>query len=274
MDNVRGGGRHTRNSGKEDRDNRKLMENILHYHIVRDQISYKDFYNTEILQSELRENGLGDKYQKIKVSEFAGQFYLNYFTLVSRDEIRAENGNVFAIENILTPPRNLEETIETLSCTFSSFFVAAEKSEMLKKIEDERELTIFVPINEAWKQLGIQNLVHLFSPSGEKDLKRIVQYHIGRDVIYSTSFMKDQKYRIKTLLRGEEIEIQSHELCQGCERKERNQSDKWVFSINKGESRVISNYADVFAENGVIHSINSVLIPSDVKLPYAIESSI
>ncbi|KAJ1570126.1 hypothetical protein HK096_007642 [Nowakowskiella sp. JEL0078] len=276
LDNIRGDHSNESKNGKGDRDDdRKLMEDVLRYHIVRDQISYKDLYNTQLLQSDLRESGLGDKFQKIGVAEFAGQYYLNMYALVCKDEIRAENGVIYALDNILIPPvttLNSEEMIGALPCPFSTFFVAAKKTDMLKKLEQEKEMTIFAPVNSAWKQLGVQNMVYLFSPRGEKDLKRIVQYHMGKEVVYSTNMMKDQKIRIKSFMRDEEIEIQSREMSQSqYELKERNQANKWVFSVNKGEARILPNFNEFLAANGVIHPINSVLIPSDINLPYAME---
>jgi len=122
-------------------------------------------------------------------------------------------------------------------------------------------------------------MIYLFSPQGRKDLKRIVQYHIGTKTLYSTDVMEKKKIRVRTLLHDQEIEITAWERESGRrgrrdvdvekKRKEEDPSN-WVFSINKGEATVVKTCADFFAENGVIQPINSVLIPSDVELPYGI----
>jgi len=151
--------------------------------------------------------------------------------------------------------------------------VAAEKVDLLKTIEDENKLTIFAPTNHAWKMIGIQNLVYLFSPRGTKDLKKVLQYHIAKEVIYSINMMKEQKMRAKTLLHGEELEISACERKggRGRELKENRKEDPsdYVFTINKGEARIQEHCADILAENGVVQAINAVLIPSDVRLPFS-----
>ncbi|KAJ1544776.1 hypothetical protein HK096_007152 [Nowakowskiella sp. JEL0078] len=67
MDNIRGD-RNLDNSENRKRnrddDRKKIMENILQYHIVRDQINYKDLYNSQLLQSELRERNLVINFKK------------------------------------------------------------------------------------------------------------------------------------------------------------------------------------------------------------------
>ncbi|KAJ3122697.1 hypothetical protein HK098_002533 [Nowakowskiella sp. JEL0407] len=256
---------------REDRDRRKDMEEVLKYHIVREEVSVKDLYNGKLMNTALYESELGDKHQKIKVVEFFGNYYLNMYARISKEEMRAENGVVFALDNVLCPPIDALQMMGNLPFVFSTFLVAAAKSKVMEKIENEKGMTIFAPQNEAWKQLGMQNLVYLFSPHGCKDLKRIVEYHIGKELLYSPKMMSEKKVGVPTMLHDESLEISA------CSRRSHksmheNEPTDFVFTINKGEARILETCADYLAENGVIHAINSVLIPSDVKLPFATQS--
>jgi len=260
---------------KEDED-RKDMERVLQYHIVKDEVSVKDMFCGQLLETELRERKLNDNHQRIRVFEDVGQFYLNMYARVHRDEIRAENGYILILDNVLCPPMNANDMMSVFPIAFSTMLVAAEKTDMLKSIEDKKELTIFAPDNHAWKSLGMSNMIYLFSPRGRKDLKRIVQYHIGTNTLYSTDMMKKQKIRVRTLLHDQELEISAWERESGrrghrdVEKRKEEEPWNWVFTINKGEANVEKLCADYFADNGVIQPINSVLIPSDVELPYGI----
>jgi len=256
---------------------RKNIEEVLQYHILRDEVQEKDLFNGRLLETELRESELKDKRQRIRVTDFFGQKYLNMYARVHREELRADNGVVLILDNVLCPPLEASEMMGNIPFAYSTMLVAAEKTDMLKRIKEEKGVTIFAPVNSAWKTLGVQNLVYLFSPHGEKDLKRIVQYHIGRDTVYSCDMIKEKKMKIRTLLRDEELEINACEYSRGHKRGLDDFDRKecpfdYIYTINKGEARIEMTCADFLAENGVIQAINAVLIPSDVKLPYAMSS--
>jgi len=267
-----------RRGGRGGRDeDRKDMQDVLTYHMVRDELNAKDLYNGQLIRSQLVESRLGDKHQKIHVHEFFGQFYLNMYARVERREVRANNGVIFAIDNVLCPPIEATGMMTMFPLAFSTTLVAAEKTDLLKRIEESKGLTVFAPGNAAWKSLGIQNLVYLFSPRGCKDLKKIIQYHICEEVLYSTNLMKDKKTTCRTQLRDQEIEINSFERNERRRRRPEGREERedepsnWIFTINRGEATIEPHFSDVLAENGVIQRINSVLIPRDVTLPYSVD---
>lgn len=266
------------NRDRNDRGNeREDMEKVLQYHILRDELNEKELFNGRLLETELRESELKDKRQKIRVVDFFGQKYLNMYARVHREELRADNGVILILDNVLCPPLEALEMMGNVPFAYSTMLVAAEKTDMLKRIKEEKGVTVFAPVNNAWKTLGIQNLIYLFSPHGEKDLKRIVQYHIGRETVYSTDMIKEKKMKIRTLLRDEELEINACEYSRGHKRdfadfKKEECPFEYIYTINKGEARIEMTCADFLAENGVIQAINSVLIPSDVKLPFAMST--
>jgi uncharacterized surface protein with fasciclin (FAS1) repeats len=265
--------RRDRDSGDEDR---RDMENVLQYHILKDETSVKDLFNGQLLQTELHERNLEDKRQRIRVFEFFGQYYLNMYARVHREQIQAENGHILIIDHVLCPPLDANNIMSKAPFAFSTMLVAAEKTNMLKTIEDVKGLTIFAPNNNAWMSLGMQNLIYLFSPRGCNDLKRIVQYHIGKNLLYSTDMMKEKKMQVQTLLQNQQLEINACERKSGrgghykAENRREEEPSNWIFTINNGEARVEEHFSDFLAENGVIQSINSVLIPSDVELPYLV----
>jgi uncharacterized surface protein with fasciclin (FAS1) repeats len=280
--------------GRDDRD-RRDMEEVLRYHILKDEISMKDLFNGQLLQTELKESELEDKRQRIRVVDFFGQYYMNMYARVHHEELNAKNGMILIIDNVLCPPLEASEMMGSMPFAYSTMLVAAEKTDLLKTMQEEKGVTVFAPVNYAWKHLGMQNLIYLFSPHGRKDLKRIMQYHIARDVVYTTDMMKENKMRIRTLLHDQEIEIRAcereggrhgrpgrgHDRNRDSERDDDRDSKKkrdeecpfnYVFTINKGEARIENTCADFLAENGVIHAISSVMMPPDMTLPYAMSN--
>ncbi|KAJ3124597.1 hypothetical protein HK098_000993 [Nowakowskiella sp. JEL0407] len=278
MENLREDRRRRRNrdrdngdESKEPSDPKKDMEEILRYHIVHDQVSIKDLFNGKLLSSNLRESELGDRHQKIKVVEMFGQYYLNGYARVHSDEKKAKNGIIFALDHVLCPPIESSEMMAKLPFEFSSALLAAAKTELTDKIDDMKGVTIYAPVNSAWKTLGLQNMIYLFSPRGRKDLKKIVQYHIAKKILYSCDLMKEKKVRVRTLYRDEELEVTAcpREGEKHNSHENTHEPSQWIFTINKGEARIQNYCADYLAENGVIQAINAVLIPRDMELPFA-----
>ncbi|KAJ3334399.1 hypothetical protein HDU76_000095 [Blyttiomyces sp. JEL0837] len=289
------------------------MKKIVRYHLVHHkELSFKDLHDGMLLKSSLKEDKLEGKQQRIRVSKFYGEVYLNMYAKVAkRLELDADNGCILGIEHVLRPPQDLEDSLNQLPSLFSTTYAALVRLGKEDKLRDKSG-TMMVPDNYAWKKLGINAVYYLFSKQGEDDLKRMMEYHCSDEIVYSSRMMKEHKLELPTHLRDETMMIEAHKRGShgGDHDKDRNESDrhcshgnrsrrcrrqpfdddddietqrrrrgdsededdehheespsKYVFSINKGEARIW--FIDNLAKNGVIHVIDSVLIPRDVHL--------
>ncbi|KAJ3281880.1 hypothetical protein HK104_011219 [Borealophlyctis nickersoniae] len=286
----------------KDHDRHPDMKEILAYHILPDQdISGDDLRPGMLLRTNLKPKSLEGHRQRIRVFKFAHEVYLNVHSRVVEKDMEAENGRIHVIDRVLMPPRDAWHMMHVFPTEFSTMIAAAERADMREDMERERGVTVLAPSNSAWKRLGMMNLAYLFARhEGRDDLKRIMKYHIGTDLAYSTRMMKEGEMRIKT--RGkQELTLQAcrrrrgHEggrrstdrdhrraECEmGCRRggggggrrsTDRKDRDRecdvrdFYFTLNYGEARI--SLTDGPTENGVIQVIDEVLIPEDVKLPY------
>ncbi|KAI8802681.1 FAS1 domain-containing protein [Cladochytrium replicatum] len=281
---------------RKDRDEDKHeMQELLEYHVVEDNVHRKDLYEGKLLRTKLKLDELDGKRQRVRVMEFNDEYYLNFHSRVEENiKLRPKNGRILAISRVLSLPLDATDMMAMMAFKFSTTLVAAGKTKLLDEIEREKAITIFAPDNNGWMNLGIQNIQHLFSPHGEKDLKKILKYHIVVDdtIAYSEKLMEENERCFKTLLKKEELCVCAHDREDGKAHKDRKRRHRrggntgrcaarkglgegkhegcepknWVFSINDGESRI--TIPDILAENGVIHPISSVLIPPDVDLPH------
>ncbi|KAJ3055161.1 hypothetical protein HK097_011315 [Rhizophlyctis rosea] len=253
---------------------RPTMKEILSYHIVRDEeMKCKDMRPGMTLKTELRPNHLDRHHQRIRVVGFGGTPILNMRAGVQDCDMRAENGMIHGISNVLIPPRDLYHQIYRIPTELSTWHMALERTDMRKELERGSAWTVFAPSNEAWQRLGHQNLVHLFScEKGMKQLKKIVEYHMAEDFAYADRIIKEDRLRMKTR-HNQELEVETCRRSGGCREGRRHDLDehrrenpnKYMFVINRGEARV--EFQDIPSENGVMHLINEVLIPEDVELP-------
>ena len=107
------------------------------------------------------------------------------------------------------------------------------------------------------------DVLYLFSPYGEQDLKKIIQYHISPELNYSTNLIQGNEMHVSTLCKSETLWIKVNERTN--EPKKQLPISNYIFTINKGESKI--KYTDYLAKNGNVQVINSVLIPKCVVLP-------
>lgn len=116
---------------------------------------------------------------------------------------------------------------------------------------DDGQLTAFAPTNEAFEALPEDTLAFLFSPDGKSALKDILLYHVLGAPVFSTDLFDGLT---ATTLNGANVTVTIN--------------DDGIF-IN--ESQVIQ--ADVVADNGVIHVIDSEYEPEPECLPPHVSSS-
>jgi len=255
------------------------MEEILKYHMVKEEVYMKDFFDGKLLVSELSDQKLGrrvDK-QRIVVKLEFGSWYLNWFTKIEEFDWETENGVIHAVDWVMIPPFDVCEKIFQVPFICSTFTSAVEKVCLDQEIANDKGLTVFVPTNEAWMGLNFTDLEYLFCPTGREDLKNIIQYHVCPELYYLKDMMEKEgsKIHLSTWLKGEKIEVSVKERTQRERERDRGHrgrgEDKMpldhMFVLNHGEATI--KKTDLIAENGTIHFINSVLIPERVyeKLP-------
>ncbi|KAI8801471.1 FAS1 domain-containing protein [Cladochytrium replicatum] len=287
------GNEHNRHHGRCGRRHRhgKDRENIgalLRYHLVRDEeLKLEAIYDGQLIETVLRLDSLDGEREKIRVFKFReGDVLLNMQARII-DEKPAENGILLVIDRVLETPLDIETTLAVIPTEFSSTLVAIYRSGLHRYVNEGRAVTLFAPTNDAWTHLGYQNLFHLFSDAGKKDLKKIMSYHLADELVYSPRLIEEKSVKVKTEHEDKELKIDATKREQSDSESFRNSvedgwisalrrdgdendpSDRepknWVISINDGQATV--QFTDGIASNGVLQVISSVLIPDDVDLP-------
>ncbi|KAJ3114805.1 hypothetical protein HDU96_001632 [Phlyctochytrium bullatum] len=272
------------------------MEELILYHLVPDhQLGHRDLQDGVLLKTSLETRGLDGAHQRIRVSRAFGEVYLNMYARVHHQgEYEADNGVIWALENVLVPPGNAMDVLYHVPFAFSTSVSALCRLDATEKIEKMKGATLFMPDNDAWESLGLRNLYYLFGDEGHEDLKKIMKYHGAKELVYTTKMMKEETLELDSTLKGQKLTIEAR--CRHghgghrreyteCSRRGRNGRrhgrDKdddedgeggfesprdYLFVINEGEARI--RFTDALGENAVIHVISEVLIPEDVVLPH------
>ncbi|KAF9229124.1 hypothetical protein BS17DRAFT_689484 [Gyrodon lividus] len=158
---------------------------------------------------------------------------------VVKEKIEATNGVVFGISAVLEPPPELERVVT--SEKLLSYFKKVLTPRIGEFLNSTPELTLFMPVDSAWESLDPLERSYLESDFAADDLRRILDMHAVLDegVKWSESFQSSTEF---TTRYGSSLEIA-------------------VSSEGTTISGAKLVQPDVYASNGVLHLVSSLLIP-------------
>ena len=205
---------------------------ILQYHVVSGRVTRGDLSDGELTALT------GDTIQvDVRGFWFWVRYYLNRESRILEFNNEATNGVVHLISEVLTPPGDIVSVVQNGG--FSRLAAALASADLLSALQAPGPFTLFAPTDEAFEDLGSA----LDSLSTEA-LTQILLYHVVSGEVRSG----DLSEGTVNTLQNEPITI--------------SRSCRFFFcgsyELNDG---VDFEDVDIDATNGVIHSIEEVLIP-------------
>jgi uncharacterized surface protein with fasciclin (FAS1) repeats len=133
---------------------------------------------------------------------------------------------------------------DTIAATpnLSSLSAAIKAAGVAETLKGKGPFTVFAPTDDAFKRLPANTMTNLMKPENKEQLVKLLTIHILPAKVIEKD-MDGKMYKTKTL-NGKEVEIDADEPGEGVR-------------INKAKV----TKADIAADNGVIHTINRVLLP-------------
>ncbi len=129
---------------------------------------------------------------------------------------------------------------------FSTLTAAVVCTGLAPTLNGTSHYTVFAPTNDAFAKLGL-NAGNICSAVPQATLKNILLYHVTEGNRYAKSVLPRRPGRwhaIETLLDDQAFQVNSQGM---------------IYTSSGGTSRIVE--ANIRASNGVIHVIDSVLIP-------------
>ncbi|MDD3948865.1 MAG: fasciclin domain-containing protein [Anaerolineaceae bacterium] len=215
-------------------ENLEQLKSILLYHVVSGKVMAADVVTLTSADTVLGEA------VTIKVED--GKVYLNDTVEVIITDVEASNGVIHVIDSVLLPPAKLSDIVDTAVADgrFTTLAAALGAADLVDTLKGEGPFTVFAPTDDAFAKLPEGTVESLLLPENLEQLKSILLYHVvsgkvmAADVVTLTS--------ADTVL-GEAVSIKVE--------------DGKVY-LNDTVEVIIT---DVEASNGVIHVIDSVLLP-------------
>lgn len=174
----------------------------------------------------------------------------NTFNVVAAD-VAIENGVVHVIDGVLLPEEDLPNLVEAATdANLTILLEAVTAAGLGQDLLDAEAITVFAPTNDAFVQLlgdlGFASLDALVNAIGLDGLQKVLGFHVVPAVAFSTDLAEGTQ-TVPTLA-GEDLTV--------------TRNGGTVTVTDAGGKTYTVQVADVAIENGVVHVINGVLLPT------------
>ena len=211
-------------------ENNAMLSSILLYHVVPQDMCASSVLNQTALVTA---NG-----QRIDVQNGNDGLSIDGAKIILTN-INASNGTIHVIDTVMIPTNQTIPQIASKSGNFQTLLAAAEAAGLVDSLSSQGPITIFAPTDEAFEKLPKGTVQTLLKPENQAQLASILSYHVVPGRIYSTDALKAGKAKT---LQGSPAVI----------RQKNN-------AVQINDATVVT--ADIDASNGVIHVIDTVLLP-------------
>ena len=211
-------------------ENKEKLKAILTYHVVPGKVMAKDVLGVKGAKSL---NG-----QRIDVKVDGGKVMVDGAQVVATD-IACTNGVIHVIDSVILPSEDNIPTVATKAGKFNTLLAAAKAAGLVDALSGDKPLTVFAPTDDAFAKLPKDNVATLLKPENKDKLKAILLFHVVEGRVYSEDALAAKS---AATLQGSKVEI----------------------TVKDGAAYVNGAKilaTDVDASNGVIHIIDSVILP-------------
>ncbi|MCY3001264.1 MAG: fasciclin domain-containing protein [Planctomycetota bacterium] len=215
-------------------ENRQQLVDILTYHVVPAEVTSAAAAKADFAQSVL---GQALRIEKLDIADGKTVLRIDGATVTTAD-IACSNGVIHVIDTVLLPRKNIVETAKAAG-TFKTLLAAAQAAGLVDALSGKEPLTVFAPTDEAFAKLPAGTVENLLKPENKEKLVAVLKYHVvaGRHLAKDVVTMKDV-----ATLNGKHAQIRV---------------DGTGAHIDG--AKIVAT--DVLAGNGIIHVIDSVILP-------------
>ncbi|RNC81691.1 MAG: fasciclin domain-containing protein [Phycisphaera sp.] len=213
-------------------ENKELLKSILLYHVVPGDIRAE-----QVVDLTAADTAAG---QRVPISVIGSNVRVDDANVVKTD-ILTTNGTIHVIDRVIMP--STKDIVETAleAGSFGTLVAAVKAAGLVEALKAEGPITVFAPTDEAFGKLPEGTIETLLLPENKGKLAEILTYHVVPGRIYADLA----------------LEAGEAETLQGSSVTIRIQDGKAM--VNDAE--IITT--DIDTTNGVVHVIDSVILPSE-----------
>lgn len=210
---------------------KEALTAVLTYHVVPGKVMANEVVKTKSAKTV---NG-----QELVITTEGETVTIDGVNVIKTD-IVCSNGVIHVVDSVIMPKDIVERA--SIIDDFSTLVAAVKAAGLVDVLKSDGAFTLFAPTNEAFAALPEGTVENLLKPENIEKLKSILTYHVVPGKVLAEDVIKVTKAKT---VQGQELKVKVDE--------------KTVY-IN--DAKVMKT--DVLTNNGVIHVIDSVLLPSDM----------
>lgn len=158
---------------------------------------------------------------------------------ILKTDIAASNGIIHVIDTVMLPENMVGVAASTED--FSTLVAAVKAAGLVDTLSGDGPYTLFAPTNEAFAKLPEGTVEDLLKPENLETLQAVLKYHVVPGALKAVDVVE---LKSAATAHGDELAIDV------CEEK----------GVIINEARVLKT--DIMATNGVVHVIDSVMLPT------------
>jgi uncharacterized surface protein with fasciclin (FAS1) repeats len=214
-------------------ENKDKLVAILTYHVVAGNVKAADVVK---LKSAKTVQG-----SDVKITVADGKVMVNDSNVVKTD-ISCGNGVIHVIDTVLLPKEGPMDIVDTAvkAGSFKTLAAALEAAGLVETLKGTGPFTVFAPTDEAFAKLPAGTVETLLKPENKDKLVAILTYHVVAGNVKAADVVKLKS--AETVL-GQTVAIDAKD------------------GVKINNAKVVK--ADIACGNGVIHVIDTVLLPRE-----------
>lgn len=211
-------------------------QDLILNHMVKGFVDMNDISNEEVLYNENNNKTIR---MNVYPTKNFGKMITANCARVKKGNNLAENGIVHVVDGVVAPALQSIQEIITESKKLTNLKRVLQSTDLDKYFKEDGHYTIFAPTDEAFNKLDEMFKQKILN--GEACAASILKHHIVSHTICSSAIIGNASVHN---IEGERLSL------------ERKDNDE----VTLEENSVITQ-ADIIATNGVIHLIDTILIP-------------
>jgi len=211
-------------------ENKKALIGVLTYHVVKGKVPAAKVVKVTGAKTL---NG-----QQVDVKVADGGVSIDNAKVLKTD-IACSNGIIHVIDSVILPASDPIPAVADKAGMFKTLLAAAKAGGLVEALSSAGPLTVFAPTDDAFAKLPAGTVEALLKPENKGKLAAILKYHVVAGRVYSSDALAAGTAKT---LEGNSIKI-------AVEGKAAKVNDATLIKT------------DIDASNGVIHVIDSVILP-------------
>jgi transforming growth factor-beta-induced protein len=211
-------------------ENKAKLTEILTYHVVSGKVVSTQLTDKQVVPTLFAKNNV--------TVDLSSGVKINGAKVIAADNL-AENGVVHVIDSVLLPATPTIVSTAVANPEFSTLVTALKAAGLVETLNGAGPFTVFAPTNAAFAKLPAGTVENLLKPENKADLVKILTYHVVPAKVLAKDLVDGQA---APTVQGQTIKVGVHS------------------GVTLNDKTTVTS-TDIDAGNGVIHVIDSVLLP-------------